>query len=204
MNINLQQLMTIWFHAQWQPNESERGASSVGYTSHIRDNLWPLFEKHKITSMFDGGCNDCTWASLLDSRIKYSGGDISPSLIERAKTQYPHLDVTVFDITTDKFPHVDVLFVRDVTIHLNDSDKKRFLENWLDSGIPWLLTTTEPVQKTNMDFVYSPDQFPFEFLNWQAKPWSFPNPVDRIVEQPGYTRCLALWNRSQFETRPWQ
>jgi hypothetical protein len=78
------------------------------------------------------------------------------------------------------------------------------LQNWLDSGIPWLLTTTEPAHPENLEIEYNADGFPWAGINWQLPPWNFPKPQDCIVEQEHQSRRLALWHRDQLKDLIWQ
>jgi hypothetical protein len=114
---------------------------------------------------------------------------------------YPGLDVILHDITTDPLPQVDVLFVRDVAIHLNTADKVCVLRNWLDSGIPWLLITHDEYEQQNRDFEYVEEQFPLGWVNWSLAPWNFPDPVDQIyeIDRNESGRCMALWHRDQLK-----
>ena len=204
MNSELQQLFTKFYNPRDQESEPMRGSSSIEGTKKIRDELWPLFERHGICSMFDAGCNDCAWAQAIDARIIYSGGDISAEIIAEAHRKSPNLNVKVFDVTTDPIPTVDVLFSRDVAIHLSNADKLRMLHNWLDSSVPWLLTTTDLAHQKNLEIEYDVNGFPWAGINWQLPPWNFPEPRDCIIEQNYSSRRLALWHRDQFKIIPWQ
>lgn len=199
MNNQLQKLFTRFYNKSTVPADTDRGASSIQGTDHVRKGLAEIIEKYQIHSIFDAGCNDGTWASKISNDIKYQGGDISLGMISQAWTNYPHLDVSVHDATTDPFPAVDLLFVRDVAIHLNTDDKKRLMINWLDSEIPWLLITHNPDHNINVDFEYFDGHFPFAPVNWQLPPWNFPEPMDRILEGNSENgRCMALWHRTQL------
>lgn len=199
MNNQLQKLFTKFYNKNTVPGDQDRGASSVQGTGHVRQQLVQLAEKYHLTSMFDAGCNDGTWASRLAPEIKYQGGDISLGMVSEAWSKFPHLDISVHDATTDRFPAVDLLFVRDVAIHLNNGDKKRLLINWLDSEIPWLLITHNLDHNINVDFDYVENHFPFAPVNWQLPPWNFPEPMDKILEGNSENgRCMALWHRVQL------
>lgn len=203
MNISLQKLFSFWYDSKDQAAEYLRGSSSIAGTKILRDAVPELFEKYGIVSMFDSGCNDCVWASRWPASIVYSGGDISLSMVSDAWKNFPNLDVQVHDATSDTFPAVDLIFSRDVVIHFNDQDKKKFLQNWLVSTVPWLLITHDETLDHNVDFDYDLHYvaFPLAPVNWCLSPWNFPIPTDKIYEIKNYDRgrCMALWHRDQIK-----
>jgi SAM-dependent methyltransferase len=181
-----------------RPRESDRGSSSIAGTEQLRSQLIQLFGNYSIHSVFDAGCNDCVWSFLIAAQIKYSGGDINPFLINNAKKQYPDLDVHCLDIRKDSLPLADCMMVRDVTIHLDNHDKKQVLENFKKTGYPWLLITHVMSTQENLDL---PDTMSIVATdtNWCLAPWNWPQPTFFINEyQPG-GRCLALWHRDQIQ-----
>jgi hypothetical protein len=199
MNSHLQKLFTKLYSPD-QTKNSEHGASSVQDTVDLRQRIENLFVQYNIKSMFDAGCNDCEWMSRLvgNTHVAYQGGDISLAMVAHAWRTRPELDVQVHDATTDPFPVVDLLFVRDVAIHLNNADKKKLWQNWLDSNIPWILITHNLESKHNSDFEYT-NEFPFAMINWQIDPWNFPAPVGQVWEYEINGRCMSLWNQNQFK-----
>jgi hypothetical protein len=90
-----------------------------------------------------------------------------------------------------------VLFVKDVTIHLNNKDKRKIIDNWLASNIPWIMLTHDKFEINNNDFEYS-HGFPFACVNWQLNPWNFPLPTECVYEVIDDGRCMALWHRNQL------
>lgn len=197
MNPLLQTIFSNWYHPTTTDNKTS-GASSQSGTVNLRKQMLDLFEKYNIKSVFDAGCNDCNWMSTISHAIQYYGGDISPAMIDDVKINYPNLQVSVHDITSDPVPEVDLLFVRDVAIHLNNNDKLAVWRNWYQSKVEWIMITHCPDQLINQDFQYQEDQFPFASANWQIDPWNFPSPVDSAYEYNPGGRCMAMWNRSQF------
>jgi len=193
MNYQLQKLFLTLYTSDRVRN-SESGASSVQGTVNIRQGIENLFAQYNIKSMFDAGCNDCGWMSKVvdNTNVVYQGGEISPDMIDYVHKKFPNLMVQVHDATTDPFPQVDLLFIRDVAIHLNNTDKKKLWQNWLDSNIPWILIThnkeINPNNKpptdefySNKDLEYS-QPFPEAMANWELEPWCFPAPVNQVWE----------------------
>lgn len=178
----------------------ERGASSFEGTRYMLEQLPDLFRKHNITSLFDAGANDAAWqVQTLAKLIKYSAGDHNPRMVELAKAASPELDIVVHDIRKDSLPIVDVLFVRDVAIHLNNRNKRLMIDNWLRSGIPWILMTHINNIQENKDFEHHDTDFPFAEINWKLPPWNFPEPIDFVVDMwPDSYRYMALWHKDQI------
>lgn len=201
MNNTLADLFSTAYHIEYLLPEVGTIAgpgSTMEYTNYLRKHLPVFFKKHNVTSIFDAGCCDCHWMSTLVENFKYSGGDISRTVVEHLQKNYPSLDIIWHDVTTDPLPVVDLLFVRDVAIHLNNADKQKLISNWLSSNIPWILMTQDD-GITNSDFEYSQEVFPESQINWMADPWNFPAPADILLEvKNGNNRKLALWNRSQL------
>lgn len=196
MNSDLSQQMSHYFTPTQQQKDVDRGGSSMEYTKKLRQEFPEFLKKYNICSMFDAGCNDCSWMSTLITNLDYHGGDISLPMIHDLQNRHPTLKVIHHDITTDSLPLVDLLFIKDVTIHLNNADKKKVIQNWLASGIPWLMVTHDEFE-VNKDFDYA-DGFPFAFVNWQTEPWNFPKSTDCIYELGSAGRCMALWHRDQL------
>ena len=197
MNVELQEIFSRWYRPELLQNSVD-GASSVAGTTQLRFRIVELFQRYNITSIFDAGCNDCGWMSLVMPYVRYHGGDISRHLVKDLQQRKPELDIVLHDITTDTIPAVDLLFVRDVAIHLNNKDKLQMWKNWISSEVPWILTTHIRDVDKNIDFEYS-DNFPFSAMNWELEPWNFPAPADAIDEYGPGGRCLALWHRDQFK-----
>lgn len=202
MNQQLQKLFSVIYSPALTKNDTS-GASSVADTKNLRTQIEQLFATHNIHSIFDAGCNDCGWMSRVvdNTKVKYQGGDISIAMVADVWRRRPELDVQVHDATTDAFPTVDLLFVRDVAIHLNNKDKRKLWQNWILSGIPWILIThnkeIRPGIETNDDFEYS-DGFPHASANWELDPWNYPSPTDIIWEYGQNGRAMGLWHRNQL------
>lgn len=187
----------MYFQSGVLPVE-ERGASSTKGTQYMVSQLPELFKKHNISSIFDAGANDCAWQRMMITKlIDYSAGDHNPVMVDIARAS--GIDAIVHDVRTDPFPKVDALFIRDVAIHLNNANKRLMIQNWLASGIPWILMTHIDNISENKDFEHTDDEFPFAEINWKLPPWNFPEPVDFVVDLwPDSHRHMALWHRDQI------
>ena len=123
-------------------------------------------------------------------------------MVADVRRRVPELDVQVHDATTDPFPTVDLLLVRDVAIHLNNQDKRKLWQNWINSDIPWILIThnleIREGFEINNDIEYG-STFPHASANWEMEPWKFPPPLDIIWEYGENGRALGMWHQNQLE-----
>src|SRR4051812_28998649 len=115
------------------------------------------------------------------SGIQYIGGDIVPTIVERNRRIHSNnsrrfLDL---DLTRDDLPDADVLLCRDCMVHLSYANIRAALANIERSRIGYLLMTSFPGRADNKD-VADGDWRPLDF---QAAPFSFPEPVLTIVEE---------------------
>ncbi len=196
MNEKLMKLMSIYFNPDQQAQDQSRGGSSIIHVEKLIVKLLPLFSKHNIQTMFDAGCNDCRIGIGISPPITYFGGDISAAMVADSWIKRPDINVVLHDVTSDTLPDVDLLFIKDVTIHLDNSDKRKIIQNWLSSNIPWIMVTHDEFEN-NSDCDYN-NGFPFAFVNWEKHPWNFPKPTAVIYEVGDAGRCMALWHRDQI------
>ena len=197
MNLVLQKIFSTLYSPLLTQNHTDGASSEMG-TRNLRDQIDKLFQRYDVKSIFDAGCNDCNWMKLVAQYVQYKGGDISLAMVANVWKEHPEMDVVLHDVTSDPIPAADLLFVRDVAIHLNNQDKRRLWENWFDSHVPWILITHNREVAENTDFQYGP-QFPFASANWELDPWKFPVPLDSVDEYGPGSRCMGLWRRDQFK-----
>ena len=91
-------------------------------------------------------------------------------------------------------PDADVWMCRDCLFHFSDRNIWRALQNFLQSDINYLLTTTFPESTENRNIATGD----FRPLNLELPPFSFPSPIaqldDWIEGHP--VKKLALWERA--------
>jgi len=162
-----------------------------------------LFKKYNIKSVFDSGCKDLHWVrhfDFVENNIKYIGGEISQFMVDIAKNLFPNYEIIQHNATIDPLPDVDLLLSNDVMIHLNNQDKFKFLKNFANSNIDYLLMSDSGQLEKNIDNFYKEDlqEYPFSHVNWYLPPWNFPTAIDYINDFHGDQR-LKLWNRQQVK-----
>jgi hypothetical protein len=187
----------------WSGVESvSGGASTLEYTKNLRDKLPGLFDKLSIKLVFDAPCGDFYWMRhvIKNTNLEYIGGDIVLPIIESLNENYRN-ERTRFihiDLTKEKFPVADVMICRDCLIHLSYADTRLLLQNFVESNIPYLLTTTfiNSNHFQNRDIATSDCRY----IDLFSAPYNFPKDVIYRIEdwvEPYPKREMCLWSRDQ-------
>lgn len=168
--------------------------STLEYTRLLRNTLPGFLIKHDIRSMLDAPCGDYSWMSLVvfPEGFKYYGGDIVEFMINENQSKYPDVDFTVFDLTQDTLPDVDMLFCRDCLFHLSETDIKQVFDNIQSSNVKYIMTTSYPTAYDNCNISTGE----FRPINLEESPFNLPQPIDALDDGiPGAVeRQLCLWS----------
>lgn len=129
--------------------------------------------------------------------IDYLGADVVPELVEENRRRHGAAGkrFELLDATRDPLPQVDLVFCRDLLIHLSNADAAKLLANVARSGSRWLLTTHFTGHRANLD-ILSGD---FRPLNLCRPPFLLPPPVEVIAEESRLSggifpdRAMGLW-----------
>jgi SAM-dependent methyltransferase len=194
MNPTLQQLFAKFY-------TRNLGASPTDYYARNYKML-ALFKKHNISSVFDSGCRDRDWIRLIDFKkenIEYIGADISPSMVEYCRQNFTNYEFLEHGCTTDQLPEVDLILSSDVMIHLNNQEKLKFLNNFVNSNSKYLLMTDDWQCYQNTELEFTANGFPFANINWALTPWNFPPALDFINDDIYNNQRLKLWSHAQIE-----
>lgn len=181
----------------WDGTESISGpGSTMEATRLLRAALPDLLAKYEVQSLLDVPCGDAYWiTSVLPKGIKYTGGDIVPALIEKARTTKGEFGTfAVMDLVTDELPRADLVLVRDCFIHLPNVTIVQAIANIKRSGARLLLTSTYPGRAKNIDIEIGG----FRPVDLQALPFGLPQPLETILETEGLKngKSIALWDIS--------
>jgi hypothetical protein len=176
------------------------GGSTRACTENLRSKLPDLFNRFSIRSVFDAPCGDFNWMEMVLKRneLKYIGGDIVLPLIESLqakhtdhKTRFIHID-----LTKGQFPASDLMICRDCLFHLSFSDTRSVLRNFVDSKIPYLLTSTHMGEVRNKDIPTAS----FRLIDLFSAPYHFPREVLYRIDdwrEPYPPKENCLWTREQ-------
>jgi len=134
--------------------------------------------------VLDIPCGDLVWMSKVElSGAKYIGCDVAPSLVTHLKSEFPERDFSVLDISKDSLPQVDLIFCRDLFVHLSNKDIATSLKNIKASNSTYLATTTFLRREPNKDLPIISRGIAWRTLNLQISPFNFPEPLEVIDEK---------------------
>lgn len=156
-----------------------------------------IFSEYGVRIILDAPCGDNFIMKNLNlGNIKYIGVDIVDEQIEMNKKNFPNLDFRVLNIVDGKLPFADLVFSRDILIHLSNLNIKKFINNCINSGCRYLMasTYTKVEENEELDGVLG-----YRFLNLEKEPFNFPKPLKIIKENPVITgneelgKSMGIW-----------
>jgi hypothetical protein len=167
----------------WSDPESRSGVGSgLDSTRVLRAELPTALRQLEARVLLDVPCGDFAWMEHVDlSGIEYVGGDIVPSIVAENRRLHARASrrFVELDLTRDVLPDADALLCRDCLVHLSYANIRAVLANVARSKIRFVLMTSFPGRHDNYD-VADGDWRPLDF---QAPPFSFPEPRLTIVEK---------------------
>ena len=194
----------IYQNNHWESNESGSGTgSTLIYTENIRKQIPILVSQYSIKKIFDAPCGDFHWMRHLlpELNVDYIGGDVVGSIIDPLNRKF-HDQRTSFiqiDLTKSIFPSADLMICRDCLFHLSYADARLLLENFINSDIKYLLTTTHKQKGIYRDFMNRDIQTgDFKLIDLFSSPYNFSDTPLVVIEDwlhPDPERQLCLWSR---------
>jgi hypothetical protein len=181
----------IFKENRWGNDESVSGSGSSLGSPSVRDSVLFLdgvIRRFKIRSMLDVPCGDFYWMPLILGRfprLEYTGFDIVPDLITWNLQRFPDRHFVISDATRDMLPQADLVFCKDLLLHLRNSDIISVLRNFKESGSRYLLTSSNS-GSVNKELIV--DEFgTYRDVNLAADPYNLPPPI-------WATNYLSLWS----------
>jgi hypothetical protein len=183
----------------WSDPETRSGVgSTLESTRVIRAKLPAALRTMQTRVLLDAPCGDFTWMEHVDlDGIQYIGGDIVPAIVDENQRRHANESRRFIDLdlTRDALPAADVLLCRDCLVHLSYANIAAVLANVSRSSIRFILMTSFPGRGDNRDV----EDGDWRTLDFQAPPFSFPEPLLTIVEEcdeenGAYSdKSLAAW-----------
>ena len=198
----------IYRRHHWSGSESASGAgASLDQTRELRRSLPALLRELGVATMLDLPCGDYGWMRALELPVeRYIGADLLPEVVEPLQVAFgdDRREFRVLDLTRDRLPSAELLFCRDCLVHLTYADIRRALRNAVESGIPYILTTTFPRCEANEDIVTGD----WRAIDLERAPFHLPVPM-RMLEE-GCTegggvfadKSLGLWRTEDLRDLP--
>uniref|UniRef100_UPI0040485782 hypothetical protein n=1 Tax=Polynucleobacter sp. TaxID=2029855 RepID=UPI0040485782 len=187
----------IYKNNYWGKESVSGEGSTLLYTENIRHELPVLILNFNIKSIFDAPCGDFNWMSSIINQlhIQYIGADIVEDLIISHTANYSNASTKFqkINLISGKFPNVDLMFCRDCLFHLSYEDIRKVLLNFINSEIPYLLTSTyKNLSAFSNTDIKTGD---FRLIDLFSHPFNFPNnPLARfddwIFPEPEREMCL--------------
>lgn len=147
----------IYQNNVWGDKESISGSgSNVHQTRQLVALISDILKKMEIKTFLDLPCGDFNWMHKVDlSAINYVGGDIVESIVDENNRKFKsqRMKFQVLNIITDQLPEADLLLCRDCFVHLSNAKVMQALENIKKQKIKYLLTTSFPATKHNVDIL---------------------------------------------------
>jgi hypothetical protein len=158
--------------------------SSRAQTAEISYQIPSLVSQLNISSILDLPCGDLEWMKHVDiNGANYIGGDVSPSLISHLKLKFPDREFQILNITKDVLPKVELIFCRDLFVHLSDKKIKLALKNIKSSKSTYLATTTFTERASNKDLPLVTRNVAWRPINLELAPFLLPSPIKLINEK---------------------
>lgn len=196
----------IYKNNYWGDVDSRSGAgSNLRQTAEIRRALPMVIDAYNIKTMLDIPCGDWHWMKEAVLDVDYIGADIVPELIQRNQSLYEsyRCRFTKLDLTSDDLPKVNLIFSRDVLVHLSFKDIFSAFRNIKRSGSKYFLTTTFTGRGSNVDIPTGH----WRPLNLQKAPFNLPEPLmlieEKCTEGDGSwgDKSLGMWRVSDLNEK---
>lgn len=198
----------IYHKNYWGGEQSLSGkGSDKAQTEFLKSQLIDLVKQLDVKILIDAPCGDFNWMKDIIYGLNldfYYGIEIVKELVDKLNKIYgnPKIEFQYKDIVISSLPKGDLLLCRDCLCHLTYESIFLFLENFIKSEIPYLLTTTFDKNRINKDLGRDGNSwFPICLLN---KPFNFPESIKLINENCSEDsnkwtdKSLGLWTKEQI------
>jgi hypothetical protein len=176
---------------RWGNEESVSGSGSALASPSVRDSIRVLdmiVRQFGIKTICDVPCGDFYWMPLVLGRfpkLEYLGFDIVPELITWNKERYPDRNFATADVCVDVLPAADLIFCKDLLLHLKNKYIGLALRNFKRSGSRFLLISS--IEGAANEELVSEELGAYRHVDLVAEPYNFP-------ERVWHDAYLSLWS----------
>jgi len=171
----------------WTSNQSVSGiGSELNNTINIRNEIKKLIIDYNIKNILDAPCGDFNWIKyILNKNINYIGGDIVKDLINKNNIKYKKQNIKFInlDIISNKLPDSDVMICRDCLIHLSFKNIEKFLNNFCDSGIKYILLTNYKLSNGEKIINHDIEDGDYRIMDLSNEPFNLPEPIKVFLDK---------------------
>lgn len=204
--LSTQEVFTQYYeNNHWGSDESvSGGGSDISGTVTIRRELPIACKELNIRRLLDAPCGDFNWMNATDIDLdQYIGGDIVDALVTDNTQKFASdtHSFAVMDIIKDALPDADAILCRDCLIHLAPELSLKFLDNFRNSNIRYLITTSYPdITRNRPGHTGGVNE-----INLTLPPFNLPKPVREIADNDtkaaevrGSRKILGIWDKQDF------
>lgn len=148
-----------------------------------------------VRSVADIPCGDFNWFQEVLKKhpgLDYTGFDIVEPLIQVNRTRFPAVKFVLFDIVSDVPARFDLIFTKELFIHLRDSQIAQAIRNMKASGSKYLMASNsfgvENVELLHDELGYARP------VDLCVEPFNLPTPLWR-------NDFYALWSLSDIDVQ---
>lgn len=138
---------TVFSSKLWGADETVSGPGSRldnPMVTKAFDALDHVIGEFGLRSIADIPCGDFNWFQEVLKRhpgLGYTGFDIVEPLVEMNRARFPDVKFVHFDIVSDVPDKFDLIFTKELFIHLKDSQILRSIRNMKASGSKYLMAS---------------------------------------------------------------
>lgn len=137
----------IYKNSYWK-NQTDGSKSGSGSNSSSTNNiifeLDKFIDEKKIKSILDIPCGDWNWMQKLNLKnVTYLGCDIVDDIVavNNKKFSSNNIKFETKDVIFDELPNSDLIIIRDLLVHLKDSEILNFIKNIHRSKFKYIAIT---------------------------------------------------------------
>lgn len=177
----LKRFSTVFSERLWGTGESVSGPGSRKTNPMVLSAIQGLdtvIERFGLRSIVDIPCGDFNFLDEVLKKhpsVRYVGLDIVKELIDANRVRYPDLEFDQFDIVSDVPCSADLIFCKELLIHLSNEQVNVALSHMKKSGSTYLMVSNSfGVTNTELEHNYLGYARPIDLL---APPFSLPPPI---------------------------